>query len=260
MELYKYHSLENDFLITRNQNIDPRLIPRLCHRRSGFGADGILEFLDLEPGSFEVKLYNCDGSQAVFSGNGFASLGLHVQRVCNLDSPKLISRGSLYTLRVKSGEVSLPLPGFSMELEKRYRFEHQVDGTPYHLIQVGNEHAVFFEPMASEPMQKHFDDPELYPDSINISLAQIQNPGWIKLRVIERGCDFTRACSSGALATAILAHQFHGCSFPLRITQEGGYAIVDWDAHKNRYCIRLRPRYIGKVSWENQEGCKGLIG
>jgi diaminopimelate epimerase len=252
LEFHKYHSLENDFLILEESRLDLNIVPNICQRHLGFGADGILQYHQIADNSFQIRLFNSDGSEASFSGNGYACLSQHIYRTRNLDCPKLTSKDRSYHPQVKSKEVCLPLPSFSMIEEKIYPFEHRVEGIPYHLIEVGNEHAVFFETVDTRRVKEHFSSPSLYPDSINISLAQINNPHQIDLRVLERGCGFTRACSSGALATGILAHQFQGCVLPLKIDQSGGPSIIDWDPNQNCYTISLRPQYIGKVVYEGK--------
>lgn len=70
----------------------------------------------------------------------------------------------------------------------------------------GNPHAVSFDPYIfkhrhtySKLWQSEF------PEGINLSFAQIQNPTEITLHVYERGCGWTLACGTGACATVIAA-------------------------------------------------------
>src|SRR5579875_640311 len=69
----KAHACGNDFLIieeTLAQRRHVELARRLCARNTGIGADGI-EFLDRRAdGSFFLRLFNADGSEAELSGNG----------------------------------------------------------------------------------------------------------------------------------------------------------------------------------------------
>jgi diaminopimelate epimerase len=76
-------------------------------------------------------------------------------------------------------------------------------------VSVGNPHVVFFVPDCSAveldrlgPLIEH--DP-LFPERVNVNLASIEGPDRIRLRVWERGAGLTRACGTGACATAVAA-------------------------------------------------------
>src|SRR5580698_11249908 len=73
MKFVKAHACGNDFLILEEAVAGRRhaeLAKRLCARNTSVGADGI-EFLDRRAdGSFFLRLFNADGSEAELSGNG----------------------------------------------------------------------------------------------------------------------------------------------------------------------------------------------
>ena len=72
LELTKHHGLGNDFLVAFHPHVDdlPALARRLCDRRRGIGADGLL-IGESEAGyAARMVLYNSDGSRAEMSGNG----------------------------------------------------------------------------------------------------------------------------------------------------------------------------------------------
>ncbi|MDP9465426.1 MAG: diaminopimelate epimerase, partial [Actinomycetota bacterium] len=66
LELTKHHGLGNDFLVAFHPHVDdlPALARRVCDRRRGIGADGLLVG-ESEPGrAARMVLYNGDGSRA----------------------------------------------------------------------------------------------------------------------------------------------------------------------------------------------------
>lgn len=69
----KAHACGNDFLVIEETAAAKRhasIAQQLCHRNTGVGADGV-EFLDRRAdGSFFLRLFNADGSEAELSGNG----------------------------------------------------------------------------------------------------------------------------------------------------------------------------------------------
>src|SRR4051794_27689628 len=77
LELTKYQALGNDYLVldlpADLDGVVP-LLPRLCDRHLGLGADGLLVF-DPEAGS--VRIFNPDGSEAEKSGNGLRIAACH---------------------------------------------------------------------------------------------------------------------------------------------------------------------------------------
>lgn len=74
MEFYKYQGTGNDFVMLDNRsgewdNLSIEHIQKLCDRRFGIGADGLIKINAAEGVDFEVDYYNSDGSKS-FCGNG----------------------------------------------------------------------------------------------------------------------------------------------------------------------------------------------
>ena len=83
MQLTKHHGLGNDFLVVLDEvngralKVDGELARKVCDRRTGIGADGLIHGAAPEPGSdadVVMHLYNADGSRAETSGNGIRCL------------------------------------------------------------------------------------------------------------------------------------------------------------------------------------------
>jgi diaminopimelate epimerase len=72
----KYEGAGNDFILIDNRDKafsamkNTQTIKKLCHRRFGIGADGLM-FLELKNGfDFEMHYFNADGNEGSMCGNG----------------------------------------------------------------------------------------------------------------------------------------------------------------------------------------------
>lgn len=71
----KYHGTGNDFIIIDNREgifnpSDAVLINKLCHRRFGIGADGLILVSLHKQYNYEMKYFNADGKEGSMCGNG----------------------------------------------------------------------------------------------------------------------------------------------------------------------------------------------
>jgi diaminopimelate epimerase len=72
---FKLHGSGNDFIIIDNRKKyltgqENQFIHRLCHRRLGIGADGLLLIEYCNSDQFELQYFNADGNKAAMCANG----------------------------------------------------------------------------------------------------------------------------------------------------------------------------------------------
>ncbi|MDO9026994.1 MAG: diaminopimelate epimerase, partial [bacterium] len=75
MNFYKMSGTGNDFVVLDNRKNAvgdeiPLLVPKLCHRRNGVGADGVLLLESSSRADFRMRYLNADGGEVSFCGNG----------------------------------------------------------------------------------------------------------------------------------------------------------------------------------------------
>lgn len=210
LELTKHHGLGNDFLVAFHPHVEDlaALARRLCDRRRGIGADGLL-IGESEPGcAARMILFNSDGSRAEMSGNGIRCFAQALARRRGDLAPQCILTDAgdrLVTLYetddadVIEAAVDMGLVESIDEPENWHRI-----GTdplrPVSHLSVGNPHAVVgVEDVAIVDLLTLG---EIVPD-INLEMVQLgPEPHAITMRVHERGAGITEACGTGACASA----------------------------------------------------------
>src|SRR6266850_3926306 len=112
----KLHGTANDFIYVDAREGFPgdpaALAPRLCDRRRGIGADGLI-LLETAAGSdadCRMVVYNADGSRAEMCGNGIRGLAkfVHDRGLVHADPLRVETDAGLKTIHVavEDGRVS----------------------------------------------------------------------------------------------------------------------------------------------------------
>lgn len=195
-----------------------------------------------------VRIYNNDGSEAGACGNGTRCVAWALLDGTDRDAAIVETAAGLLVCRRLADDrfsVDMGSPRFGW---RDIPLAHEVadtDALPLRReapglpdldapvgVSVGNPHAVFFvrESAAYDlatlgPGLEH--DP-LFPERANISLAEVVDREHIILRVWERGAGETRACGSGACATAIAAMRRGLTDRRLEVRLPGGALVIEW--------------------------------
>ncbi len=208
----KYHGLGNDFVVVDGPLMDAERARRICDRRRGVGADGVLTVLPPRtPGAVAtMHIYNSDGSVAAMCGNGIRCVARHLAERRGLDGALVVDTDSgpkaCAVHRDAAGEVaavSVEMGPAAVEGEQAF----QVGGETLRALRVsmGNPHAVLLDRPEVEraaavgPLIER-----MVPGGVNVGFSR-PGPGGIDLVVWERGAGLTDACGTGACAAAVAA-------------------------------------------------------
>jgi diaminopimelate epimerase len=101
-------------------------------------------------------------------------------------------------------------------------------------INMGNPHAVFFVldlenydlSRVGPPLEHH----RMFPERVNVSIAQVVSREHIRLKVWERGAGITRACGTAACATLVAAVRLGLTERRARVSLPGGDLTIEWRA------------------------------
>lgn len=252
LHLTKHHGLGNDFLVALLPAV-PRdaasLAVRLCDRRRGIGADGLI--VGTPPvvsarGSgagavLVMHLWNADGSIAEISGNGIRCLAQAEVRRLGLAEADLLIDTLGGARRVQVRPTEDPRTVLASVAMGKARQGAAIAGAPAPdgvavrraaTVDVGNPHVVLLvdDPAAVDVAVAGPAVEALFPGGINVHFVRVVSPGELQLRVWERGAGVTEACGSGATAAAWAARQWGLAERHVRVVMPGGAVEVDLPA------------------------------
>ena len=213
LTLTKHHGLGNDFLVVFHPGVTdlPELARRLCDRRRGIGADGLLVAESEDGYAARMVLYNADGSRAEMSGNGIRCFAqalaarrgdLAPQRILTDAGDRVVrlwatDREDTIEASVEMGEVErlgVPDGWESLGCHPDRPVLHLGLGNPHSVVGVDDVTVVDLQALGSKVPQVNLEIVEPGPE-----------PNAITMRVHERGAGITEACGTGACASAFAA-------------------------------------------------------
>lgn len=215
----KYVGCGNDFILIDNrlQTFDPGLVPKLCHRHTGIGADGVILLQNDQMADFRMVYFNRDGSEASRCGNGLRCF-MQFVRDLGVRKKQIEIRAGEEILRGEYLEDKISIDmGASGPIQK-----HIIDEMDVYSINTGVPHAVVFskEFERARLIRQH----KLFePAGTNVNFALFSEKTVIDVRTFERGVEAeTLACGTGALAVATVASELQQVKGPFLIRFPGG--------------------------------------
>ena len=227
----KYQGTGNDFIILDGRQPLPALtteqIRKLCDRRFGIGADGLMILQHHEGYDFEMKYYNADGREGSMCGNGGRSivmfahnLGIHkdTYHFLAVDGPHLAEIDAQKWVHLKMNDVG----------------NVEVQGGDY-VLNTGSPHLVSFVndldqyAVTDQGRSIRNSDP-FVKEGINVNFVETINDHTIFVRTYERGVEAeTWSCGTGVTACALMAaHNEKGFN-QVNVKTLGGELSVEFE-------------------------------
>ncbi|HEY2577685.1 MAG TPA: diaminopimelate epimerase, partial [Streptosporangiaceae bacterium] len=220
----KGHGTENDFVILPDPDgavdLTPGLAARLCDRRAGLGADGVLRVVRVSGdaavpagagGGAEwfMDYRNADCSLAEMCGNGIRVFGRYLLDHELVSGPEfaVATRAGTRLLRARpDGVITVDMGAPLVSGPGRAELGGRVLAGL--AVSLGNPHlaCVVDEPLDGFDLsQPPLLDDRQFPEGANLELVRFTGDKHIEMRVYERGCGQTRSCGTGAVAAAVAA-------------------------------------------------------
>ncbi len=212
MQFSKYQAAGNDFILIDDRLCrfpvsDELFIQRLCSRRLGVGADGLILLQNSDVADFRMRIFNLDGKEASMCGNGLRCLALYLKDLgCFLTSFSVETGKGIFSvaLQKKGIQTKFPPPKIFHESLQLEDFS-----SPLFVVDTGVPHAVCFTQDLGNVEVDSLGSflrfhPYFAPDGVNVNFVEVSSEGRILVRTYERGVEGeTLSCGTGMVASAL---------------------------------------------------------
>lgn len=237
----KMHGLGNDFVVldartTPLHAISREFAAKIADRTTGIGCDQLIVLEGDDAADLRMRIFNADGGEVESCGNAARAVAILLGKPA-----RVATLGGTIELdpRADGARVNMGQPRFGWEqIPLAYAMDTQAMPVSWNglenpaAINVGNPHVIFFvedsAAVALDVLGPQIENDPLFPERVNVNVAHIAN-GEVHLRVWERGAGLTRACGTGACATAVAAIRRGLVQSPVSVHLPGGALEIAWD-------------------------------
>jgi diaminopimelate epimerase len=229
IHFYKYQATGNDFVLIDNRNNSLSLsvdqIKKICDRKFGIGADGLM-LIEKDQGlDFKLEYYNSDGTQSL-CGNG-SRAAMHFASFLGIVN----GRASFNAYDGKHDAELLPSGIVRLKMNDSLGvIPVETDYT----INTGSPHYIKFVENVTDIQVFHEGRKIRYSDiykekGINVNFVELLPNNTIFVRTYERGVENeTLSCGTGVTAAALAAASVKGYKSPVLVKTPGGDLSVEF--------------------------------
>jgi diaminopimelate epimerase len=233
VQFYKYQGTGNDFIILDNRNsnnisLSGIEIKKLCDRRFGIGADGLM-ILEEKPGyDFEMLYYNSDGNRGSLCGNGSRCVVKYAFHMgMKKENFRFLAADGEHDAKIDGdGIVCLKMNDVSMI--KNHHGDYVLDtGSPHYVKFVSDVNHLDIYKKGREIRYS----PEFEKEGINVNFVEhLEEPDKILVRTYERGVENeTLSCGTGVTASALVSYHNQNGFNEVEVKTMGGRLSVEFD-------------------------------
>jgi diaminopimelate epimerase len=249
----KMHGIGNDAVIIdgrgKTLHLDEVLVRAIADRRRGVGCDQLIliEKPKRSVAAAAVRFWNADGGEIDACGNGSRCVAARLMTESGTTALDIETKAGLLHCRA-AGENRVVVDMGKPKLDwQEIPLAERMDTRKIDIkvgpidapvlfgpsaVNMGNPHCIFFVDNVEAydlarlgPMLEHH---PMFPERANISLAQVNGPDAIRLRVWERGAGLTLACGTAACAVVVAAARRGLADRRADVTLDGGTLSIEW--------------------------------
>jgi diaminopimelate epimerase len=229
----------NDFVLIDNRKgiieNGESLAQKLCDRRWGIGADGLLLLQPSSKADYTMMYYNADGSYGGMCGNGGRCIARYaVEEGIAKEIHSFEALSHIYQTRVKESEVALSMLD-AADIRKNIVLPVNNIQLKAHFVNTGSPHVVIpigllkkkYGGLEKIPVdkigRKLRNDKRFSPLGTNVNFIERNGVNSIRMRTYERGVEAeTLACGTGSVASAIIASMIWKMVSPVQVVPSSG--------------------------------------
>ncbi len=242
----------NDFILF-DKKINPDIelttqnIAKMCERRTGIGADGVLLISDLKNFAFEMKYFNADGSTGSLCANGARcaiKYGSESGRISN-NKILFLTNGVEYSGQLLDNGLVRFFLVRPQKMKQNFKIKAWNQLIPASFVDTGSPHIVIkFNDVLRNPADpnSYYNDLDTFPvyelgreiryhkdfapDGTNVNFIRIHD-GDVDIRSYERGVENeTLSCGTGTVAAALLVFVKENFNLPVNVHQKSGDVLM----------------------------------
>lgn len=239
MAFVKMSATGNDFILIDNRKKqfsgkEKGFFRKICQRKTGVGADGIILMEESERADLKYRHFNADGSPAEMCGNGARSLCYYaVTQKITPPNLTLEIGEAVHEAWVVKGKVKLKIPP-PITIEEKLGIVEEHGLKEGGFIILGVPHLILFaqnlESIDVLSIGRQYSHHSRFENRTNVNFVQRIGAHAIQVRTYERGVESeTLSCGTGATASAIIANRKKKVSSPVIVHTHGGDLKVEWE-------------------------------
>jgi diaminopimelate epimerase len=230
----KWHGIGNAYLVMEQDDLPleptPSRVRRICHADLGAGGDGLL-LLSGGDGDQRVRIFNPDGGEAEFSGNGTRIAAGYLMARDGIERVEMTTiKGAIKGER-HDGVITIDAGRASLASSDHAPGAGPAPAAAYTFVSIGNPHCVIEveDPerldlaAVGAPIESH----PWFPNRTNVEFYRPLTRHEIRMRVWERGAGETLSSGSGSSAAAVAAVVGGRAESPVTVHLDGGDLTID---------------------------------